>query len=352
MLELAISASFVRSLAKEMRHRLGKDSVSHTAAIEIVASALGWKPDALMHKLKNDEKVPRVRAPGRPVISLPPDEIEDQVIEDWRVLRYWQNIERAFVDLMRRRHDGSFRHSKQVPDWDLVTTILSICRIALGDAAGALKVLSEVKNDTPRIRLVKAIALIESGDHSKTTYAMISDALAKRPEMMRNIRVVRDPYIREFANGMVRVINGQFEVENDAELTKLYSLPHRDAIAIASKNGRCFVENDLDSDIAFMIEHLPKSDGIHAILRTAREDGYDISQQVKESVTENAIICLYNGCARVMMKHYLRAAYGKTPEEYRQFWGLPDDYPMIAPKYAREKADIARGGVAAPEDNH
>jgi len=43
-----------------------------------------------------------------------------------------------------------------------------------------------------------------------------------------------------------------------------------------------------------------------------------------------------------MLKRHLRSAYGMTPEDYRRKWGLPSDYPMVAPNYAAQRADFAR----------
>jgi hypothetical protein len=351
MLELMITAPFVRSLAKEMRHHFGEDTVSHTDAIEIVATALGWKPDALMHKLKSDAKRDVAAASKavaeRPVISLAPDVVQDDTIEEWRVLRYWQKIELAFVDLQQRRHDGSFRNSKQLPDWDLVAAVIAICRIAIGNNQGALDALEDVKSDLPRIQFVRAIALVEAGRRGKETHALIVEAFAKRPEMMRNVRLVRDPYIRDFSDRMIRVINGEFEVANEMEEGRLYQMPHMDAVAIAAKNGKCFVDNDLDKDISFLIEHLPQGDGLLEILKVGRLAGHDISRQIKESVRTDSIICLFDGEARKMMSRYVRATYDQTPEDYKKFWGLPSDYPMVAPGYAHEKRVVAVNAAAS-----
>ena len=63
---------------------------------------------------------------------------------------------------------------------------------------------------------------------------------------------------------------------------------------------------------------------------------------IKKSVTDHHIICLEDGAKLKMLKRYLRTRYNLTPEEYRKRWGLPSDYPMVAPEYARRRSDFAK----------
>lgn len=63
---------------------------------------------------------------------------------------------------------------------------------------------------------------------------------------------------------------------------------------------------------------------------------------IKKSVTDHHIICLEDGAKLKMLKRYLRTRYNLTPEEYRKRWGLPADYPMVAPEYARRRSDFAK----------
>ena len=62
----------------------------------------------------------------------------------------------------------------------------------------------------------------------------------------------------------------------------------------------------------------------------------------KKSVTDEYIICLEDGKRLKMLKRHLSTAYGMTPEQYRTKWGLPRDYPMVAPAYARKRQELAR----------
>lgn len=63
---------------------------------------------------------------------------------------------------------------------------------------------------------------------------------------------------------------------------------------------------------------------------------------IKKSVGEDFIICLEDGKKLKMLKRYLRSNYNMSPEEYRAKWGLPPDYPMVAPAYARQRSDFAK----------
>ncbi len=63
---------------------------------------------------------------------------------------------------------------------------------------------------------------------------------------------------------------------------------------------------------------------------------------IAESVTDTHIICLEDGKPFQSLKRHLRVAFDLTPEEYRARWGLPDDYPMVAPAYARRRSALAK----------
>lgn len=63
---------------------------------------------------------------------------------------------------------------------------------------------------------------------------------------------------------------------------------------------------------------------------------------VEKSVLDDFIICLEDGQRFKMMKRHLAEKYGLTPDEYRNKWNLPSDYPMTAPSYSRSKGKIAR----------
>jgi predicted transcriptional regulator len=63
---------------------------------------------------------------------------------------------------------------------------------------------------------------------------------------------------------------------------------------------------------------------------------------IKKSVTPDHIICLEDGKKFKSLKRHLRTHYELSPEEYREKWGLPADYPMVAPNYAKARSDLAK----------
>jgi len=63
---------------------------------------------------------------------------------------------------------------------------------------------------------------------------------------------------------------------------------------------------------------------------------------IRKSVTPDFIICLEDGLKFKSLKRHLRTKYNLTPEDYRAKWGLPNDYPMVAPSYAEARSNLAK----------
>ena len=63
---------------------------------------------------------------------------------------------------------------------------------------------------------------------------------------------------------------------------------------------------------------------------------------VNKSIQHDYIVCLEDGKRLKMLKRYLRSRYDLSPEDYRRRWGLPPDYPMVAPAYAARRSDFAK----------
>ena len=63
---------------------------------------------------------------------------------------------------------------------------------------------------------------------------------------------------------------------------------------------------------------------------------------VKKSVFPDYIVCLEDGKKLKMLKRHLSTSYNLTPEQYRERWGLPSDYPMVAPNYAERRSALAK----------
>ena len=63
---------------------------------------------------------------------------------------------------------------------------------------------------------------------------------------------------------------------------------------------------------------------------------------IRKSYNDDHIVCLEDGKKLKMLKRHLRTNYGMTPDEYRAKWGLPADYPMVAPSYAKQRSAFAK----------
>jgi len=63
---------------------------------------------------------------------------------------------------------------------------------------------------------------------------------------------------------------------------------------------------------------------------------------VKKSVFPDYIVCLEDGKKLKMLKRHLQASYDMTPDAYRERWGLPSNYPMVAPSYAERRSALAK----------
>jgi len=63
---------------------------------------------------------------------------------------------------------------------------------------------------------------------------------------------------------------------------------------------------------------------------------------VEDSVQEDFIVCLEDGKQLKMLKRHLKTAFNLTPDQYRERWNLPADYPMVAPNYAKQRSRLAK----------
>src|SRR5258708_39658791 len=64
--------------------------------------------------------------------------------------------------------------------------------------------------------------------------------------------------------------------------------------------------------------------------------------RIKKSVHPDYIVCLEDGKKLKMLKRHLKTAYDMTPDDYRERWGLPAEYPMVAPNYAKQRSKLAK----------
>jgi len=83
-------------------------------------------------------------------------------------------------------------------------------------------------------------------------------------------------------------------------------------------------------------------------IQTGSAAGRTPAVPVEESITRDYLVCLNDGRQLRSLKRYLKRKYALSPEEYRCHWGLPDDYPMVAPAYAELRSGIAKRQAAGP----
>jgi predicted transcriptional regulator len=119
---------------------------------------------------------------------------------------------------------------------------------------------------------------------------------------------------------------------------------HYDLLSLTTEIVSAYLSNNSvnQNDIPSLIEHTYKT------LANVETEGVSSAERpqpavpIKRSITPDYIICLEDGKKLKMLKRHLKTAYDMTPEEYRERWGLPADYPMVAPNYARQRSRLAK----------
>jgi predicted transcriptional regulator len=116
-------------------------------------------------------------------------------------------------------------------------------------------------------------------------------------------------------------------------------------IELTAKIVSAYVSNNTvaASDIPALINQ------VHAALARVSGDGGEATVEplkpavsVKKSITPEHIVCLEDGKKFKSLKRHLRTQYNMTPEQYRDKWNLPADYPMVAPNYAAARSQLAK----------
>ena len=121
-------------------------------------------------------------------------------------------------------------------------------------------------------------------------------------------------------------------------------LPRDELLRMTTRVVSAYVGNNpiADTEISDVIQSVYGS--LHELGNGASEP---VNKQkpavpIKRSITPDRIICLEDGKQLKMLKRYLRTTHGMTPDEYRAKWGLPADYPMVAPNYAKQRSAFAK----------
>lgn len=119
---------------------------------------------------------------------------------------------------------------------------------------------------------------------------------------------------------------------------------NQDLLALTTDIVAAHVSNNniVLADLPQLIEQVYRSLSIAAAGPAPQPDRPQPAVAVKKSIQPDYIICLEDGKKLKMLKRHLKTAYNMTPEEYRQRWDLPSDYPMVAPNYARQRSTLAK----------
>ena len=97
------------------------------------------------------------------------------------------------------------------------------------------------------------------------------------------------------------------------------------------------------NDLPSLIQSVHRAlSGVSAGVETVEVAPKEPAVPVKRSITPDYLICLEDGRKFKSLKRHLRTKYNLSPEDYRAKWGLPKDYPMVAPNYAKARSDLAK----------
>ena len=121
--------------------------------------------------------------------------------------------------------------------------------------------------------------------------------------------------------------------------------PVTPTVALTAKIVAAFLSNNAVTiaDLPGVIQSVHRAlSGVAAPEPTAVADKPVPAVSIKKSVTPDYIVCLEDGKKLKMLKRHLSSTYNLTPDEYRTKWGLPPDYPMVAPSYAAQRSAFAK----------
>lgn len=126
--------------------------------------------------------------------------------------------------------------------------------------------------------------------------------------------------------------------------TKQNPISSEEALVLTSDIVSAFVSNNkVDANqLPALLQEVHDAVSALAAGGTANAGNQKPAVPVEKSVTAEHVICLEDGKKLKMLKRYLRTHYNMSPEEYRRKWGLPADYPMVAPNYSKRRSQFAK----------
>lgn len=124
---------------------------------------------------------------------------------------------------------------------------------------------------------------------------------------------------------------------------------------MTDKTATELLEMTTDIVASFVANNAVSASELPDLIKQVHTTIYDLSDEksggrarpdpavpIAKSITPDHIICLEDGRKLKMLKRYLRSRYDLTPDQYRTRWGLPADYPMVAPNYAKRRSEFAK----------
>jgi predicted transcriptional regulator len=131
------------------------------------------------------------------------------------------------------------------------------------------------------------------------------------------------------------------QIDNSLKPEELLSLT---SDIVAAHVSKAHVSNNTVavSDLPGLIEQVYKTLSSVGGAGDAAADRPTPAVPIKKSITPDFIICLEDGKKLKMLKRHLKTAYDMSPDDYRERWGLPSDYPMVAPNYAKQRSRLAK----------
>ena len=136
---------------------------------------------------------------------------------------------------------------------------------------------------------------------------------------------------------------------NQIEMDALPNIIRSVYNTLANLDPKPTENGDIDPHVHFNFSENADDDEGHSHANGA--DGY-LHPDYGQTVHDDHLICMEDGLSMKMLKRHLLTVHGMTPEEYREKWGLPDSYPMVAADYAKLRSNLAlQSGLGLkPED--
>ena len=117
-------------------------------------------------------------------------------------------------------------------------------------------------------------------------------------------------------------------------------LAHTTQIVAAYVGGKDISPDDMSALIHTVYDSLQEAGSESR--RESQAERPDPAVPIEQSLRDDVIICLEDGLPFQSLKRHLRVKYNLTPEAYRKKWGLPSDYPMVSPDYAKRRSALAK----------